>query len=90
MPDEATRALDSGTETDIQKNGARLMACRVTIVSVHRPSTIQTVDRPVIMDGGRIVEPGSHEALVSTQGLYVRLWCWRSGEFMPTGARERS
>ena len=77
--DEATSALDSEAEAAIEQNLARLMAGRTTLAIAHRLSTIAAMDRLVVMDGGRIVESGTHEALIARGGLYARLWARQSG-----------
>ena len=72
--DEATSALDSEVEAAIQENLYRLMEGKTVIAIAHRLSTIAAMDRLVVMDEGRIVEEGSHEALVAKRGLYAQLW----------------
>ena len=72
--DEATSSLDSESEALIQQAMERLMAGRTTLVVAHRLSTIRTMDRLLVMDKGRIVEEGNHDALMQRQGgLYRRL-----------------
>ncbi|MGB3626401.1 MAG: ATP-binding cassette domain-containing protein, partial [Henriciella sp.] len=71
--DEATSALDSESEGLVQKAIATAAEGRSTLVIAHRLSTIRRADRIVVMDEGKIVEQGSHEALVSKGGLYARL-----------------
>jgi ATP-binding cassette, subfamily B, bacterial len=71
--DEATSALDAENETLVQAALDRLMEGRTTIVIAHRLATVLKADRILVMDGGRIVEEGSHAALVSAGGLYARL-----------------
>jgi ATP-binding cassette subfamily B multidrug efflux pump len=80
--DEATSALDSEVEAAIQEQFDNLMAGKTVIAIAHRLSTIAAMDRLVIMDGGRIVEEGSHEALLAEDGLYARLWARQSGGFL--------
>jgi ATP-binding cassette, subfamily B, bacterial len=71
--DEATSALDAESERLVQDALDRLMADRTTIVIAHRLATVRAADRIVVMDEGRIVEQGSHEALTRAGGLYARL-----------------
>jgi ATP-binding cassette, subfamily B, bacterial len=71
--DEATSALDAENERLVQLGLANLMAGRTTIVIAHRLATIQRLKRIVVMDQGRVVGEGSHDALVSEGGLYARL-----------------
>lgn len=71
--DEATSALDAESERLVQQALDRLMASRTTLVIAHRLATVRGADRIVVMDGGRIVEQGTHEALSRAGGLYSRL-----------------
>ena len=71
--DEATSALDSESEQKIQAALERLMEGRTTLVIAHRLSTIEDADRIVVMADGRIVEQGSHEALMEYGGRYAAL-----------------
>jgi ATP-binding cassette subfamily B multidrug efflux pump len=80
--DEATSALDSEVEAAIQDNLYRLMRGKTVIAIAHRLSTIAALDRLVVMDGGRIVESGSHDALIAANGLYAGLWARQSGGFI--------
>ncbi len=72
--DEATSALDSVTERSVYAGLAKLMQKRTTIVIAHRLSTIKAMDRIVVMDQGRIVEEGSHDALLAKEGHYAHMW----------------
>lgn len=85
--DEATSALDSEIEAVIQEQLAGLMAGKTVIAIAHRLSTIAAMDRLVVMDEGRIVETGTHAALLARQGLYARLWARQSGGFLGDIAR---
>jgi len=72
--DEATSALDSESENAIRRALQRLMAGRTTLVIAHRLSTIQAADMIVVFDQGRVVEVGTHGALLTqTEGIYRRL-----------------
>jgi len=79
--DEATSALDSEVEAAIQDQLERLMRGRTVIAIAHRLSTIARMDRLVVMDGGRIVEQGTHTALLAAGGVYAGLWARQSGGF---------
>lgn len=71
--DEATSALDAESETLVQQALKRLMLNRTTIVIAHRLATVQSCDRILVLDHGRIVEEGTHSSLASSGGLYSRL-----------------
>ena len=72
--DEATSALDNESEAVVQDALERLMEERTTFVIAHRLSTVQNADRIVVMDDGRIVQTGTHEALLAQAGLYRELY----------------
>lgn len=80
--DEATSALDSESEVLIQDALWKLMEGRTAIVIAHRLSTIQKMDRIIVLEGGKIVEQGSHKELLSFGGTYAKLWAHQSGGFM--------
>ncbi len=71
--DEATSALDSESEHHIQAALEHLTSNRTTLVIAHRLSTIERADKIVVMDGGRIVEQGTHTELLARNGLYAQL-----------------
>ena len=83
--DEATSALDSEVEAAIQEQLDALMQGRTVIAIAHRLSTIARMDRLAIMEDGRIVEQGSHEALLAADGAYAALWRRQSGGFLAGG-----
>jgi ATP-binding cassette subfamily B protein len=80
--DEATSALDSESEHLIQQSLKDLMRDKTVIAIAHRLSTIASLDRLVVMDKGRIVEEGRHEALLKQGGMYAQLWNMQSGGFL--------
>jgi ATP-binding cassette subfamily B protein len=77
--DEATSAVDNETEAAIQKSLIKITQNRTTIAIAHRLSTIRHSDRIYVMDKGQIVEGGTHEQLLSLDGIYARLWRVQSG-----------
>jgi ATP-binding cassette, subfamily B, bacterial len=80
--DEATSSLDSESEALIQDALWNLMATRTAIVIAHRLSTVKRMDQLVVLDHGRIVEKGSHDALLAQGGIYATLWAHQSGGFL--------
>ncbi|MDP3959986.1 MAG: ABC transporter ATP-binding protein [Pseudorhodobacter sp.] len=86
--DEATSALDSEVEASIQHALGRVMQGKTVLAIAHRLSTIAAMDRIVVMDQGRIVEQGTHAALLAQGGLYARYWNRQSGGFIGTDESE--
>lgn len=82
--DEATSALDSESERLIQQALMRLMRQRTTLVIAHRLSTIEHADRIAVMDRGRIVERGTHAALLAADGAYAALHRLQFSDPVPT------
>ena len=80
--DEATSALDSESEALIQDALEKLMKGRTSIVVAHRLSTIASMDNIVVLEDGKIVEHGSHRALIKRGGAYSQLWSRQSGAFL--------
>ena len=72
--DEATSALDSESERSILKAMVDISANKTTLVIAHRLSTVVDADRILVVDGGEIVEQGSHQELLTQDGHYARLW----------------
>jgi subfamily B ATP-binding cassette protein MsbA len=72
--DEATSALDNESERAVQQALVELQKGRTTLIIAHRLSTIEHADRIVVMEGGRIVEEGNHQALLMQQGAYAALF----------------
>lgn len=83
--DEATSALDSEVESAIQASLYDLMAGKTVVAIAHRLSTIAAMDRLIVLDEGRIVEEGSHQELLTSNGVYARLWAHQSGGFLGNG-----
>lgn len=82
--DEATSALDSEVEAEIQKSLVGVMKDKTVIAIAHRLSTISQMDRIIVLDGGRIVEQGTHDDLKAKGGLYTSFWERQSGGFIDT------
>jgi len=78
--DEATSAVDTETEMLIQRSIDELAADRTTFVIAHRLSTVRDADTILVIDQGEIVERGTHEDLLSRDGLYANLWRVQAGE----------
>lgn len=80
--DEATSALDSEVESIIQQHFSELMQDKTVIAIAHRLSTIAALDRLIVLDGGRVIESGTHDHLIRTGGSYAQLWQRQSGGFL--------
>lgn len=72
--DEATSALDSETEHYIQESLKNLMKNKTVLVVAHRLSTLLQMDRIIVLNEGKIIEEGSHNALLRKKGYYAKLW----------------
>ena len=90
--DEATSAVDTETEAIIQDRIAEFAADRTTFVIAHRLSTVRTADRILVLDDGRVVEDGTHEDLLGTEGLYANFWRVQTGDIasLPRSFLERA
>ena len=81
--DEATSSLDSMSEKYIQQSFEKLSQNRTTLVVAHRLSTIQKMDRIIVMDKGGIIEDGTHQELLQKNGFYAQLWNSQVDGFIP-------
>lgn len=86
--DEATSALDSEVEAEIQETLYGMMQGKTVIAIAHRLSTIAQMDRILVLDQGRIVEEGTHDVLLRSEGLYAQFWARQSGGFLNVEAAE--
>lgn len=80
--DEATSSLDSISESAIQEALDELMKGKTTIAIAHRLSTIQKMDRIIVMEGGNIIEDGTHQELLDKKGVYFDLWSHQTKGFI--------
>lgn len=83
--DEATSAVDNETEAAIQRSLARVTKGRTTLMIAHRLSTVRDADQIWVLEAGRITEHGTHEELLTQNGLYAALWRVQTGESQPAG-----
>ena len=74
MFDEATSALDSANERAIQAEMAAVAQGKTVLVIAHRLSTIVNAHEILVMDGGRIIERGTHVQLLQAHGRYAQMW----------------
>ncbi|MDA5193262.1 ABCB family ABC transporter ATP-binding protein/permease [Govanella unica] len=72
--DEATSALDTHTEREIQSSFKDVAAGRTTLIIAHRLSTVVDADQILVLEAGRVVERGRHEALLEADGVYAAMW----------------
>jgi ATP-binding cassette subfamily C protein len=77
--DEATSALDSATEGRLHSALERFLASRTTLIIAHRLSAVRRADRILVLEHGRIVEQGQHDALIERGGPYARLYARQRG-----------
>jgi len=81
--DEATSSLDPENERDVLAALERVLPGHTALVIAHRLSTIQKADTIVVLEAGRVVEQGTHQALLERRGPYARLWLQQSGAGVP-------
>lgn len=82
MLDEATSSLDSVSESYIHEAFKELTKGKTTIVIAHRLSTVQEMDRIIVLSEGKIAEQGNHKELIKNQGIYADLWGHQTGGFL--------
>ncbi|MDS0260766.1 ABC transporter ATP-binding protein/permease [Haloarcula sp. S1CR25-12] len=79
--DEATSHVDTETEAIIQRSLRDLATDRTTVAIAHRLSTVKDADTVMVLEGGRVVEQGTHRELLAENGLYANLWRVQAGDF---------
>ena len=77
--DEAKSSIDNHTESLIQKSMKDICENRTAIIIAHRLSTIRNADKIFVLDQGRVLENGTHDELISNNGLYKKLWDVQTG-----------
>jgi ATP-binding cassette subfamily B protein len=77
--DEATSAVDNDTEAALQRSIHTIAQHRTTVIIAHRLSTVRHADRILVLEHGRVIEEGTHEALLDLNGVYARLWAVQTG-----------
>jgi ATP-binding cassette subfamily B protein len=87
--DEATSALDSRTEKSIQQELREIAVNHTTLVIAHRLSTVMDADEILVLDHGRVIERGSHAALLAQNGAYAQMWALQQQEERDKAARIR-
>jgi subfamily B ATP-binding cassette protein MsbA len=87
--DEATSALDTESETAVRHAIANLLQDRTALIVAHRLSTVRDADSIVVIDGGRIIDTGTHDELLSRGGLYRRLYDLQFDDSRLAGAHDR-
>lgn len=78
--DEATSAVDNETEAALQRSISTIAQNRTTVIIAHRLSTIRNADRILVFEKGAVVEDGTHENLISHDGVYARMWAVQTGK----------
>ena len=81
--DEATSNIDSQTELLVQQALGKLLAGRTSLVIAHRLSTIRAADQVLVLDGGRVIERGTHQSLLRERGHYFNLYQQQFAEMVP-------
>ncbi|MEM7505469.1 MAG: ABC transporter ATP-binding protein/permease [Pseudomonadota bacterium] len=84
--DEATSALDTGTEREIQAELRRLGEGRTVLMVAHRLSTVVDADQIIVLEAGRVVERGTHGALLAKRGRYAGMWARQEADEAPVAA----
>jgi ATP-binding cassette subfamily B protein len=78
--DEATSNVDNETEAALQRSITKISENRTTLIIAHRLSTVRSADIIAVLENGKVSESGTHEVLLSNNGLYSRLWGVQTGE----------